>query len=335
MMLGDAQETAGAADPAGAVQETGCGDRARPEGRGRQSRSRTATWFQEKEQATHEVALAPWISHPHGLVSLWKMLNQFAGAFFELGRNLGALTEILRAARQPDGVAKAAGDPAVWARYCRDAAPLIAEHCVVLDLVISLDAVEDLKNLNPERPEAHEVASAVEHAEKTIASELKHRLFFWVSPERAKFYTDPRAGWDAAIARFDGSSGSNAIVTDVEEAGKCFAFERSTACVFHLMRIVEIGVQEFGSKVGFAKATETVWDTIMREIGKAIISLPTTNAVEREKKRELEGLVPYLDTVRRVWRNPVMHPKAEYTPEQASEITSAVKAYMNHLAQVI
>jgi hypothetical protein len=144
------------------------------------------------------------------------------------------------------------------------------------------------------------------------------------------YYEKPAEWWPESIKRFDGSAGSKAIVTDAEEAGKCYALERPTACVFHLMRIVEVGVQEFGLKVGYTLAPDKVWDTILIEIKKAISGLAPS-----KQKDDYEGLVPYLDSVRRVWRNNVMHPKDEYTQEQAGEILLATRAFMEHLATVI
>jgi hypothetical protein len=36
---------------------------------------------------------------------------------------------------------------------------------------------------------------------------------------------------------------------DIEEAGKCLAFGRGTACVFHLMRIMEVGLRALGQSL--------------------------------------------------------------------------------------
>ena len=39
---------------------------------------------------------------------------------------------------------------------------------------------------------------------------------------------------------------------DIVEAGNCYAMGRCTAMVFHLMRVMEFGVQELGVKLGVA-----------------------------------------------------------------------------------
>jgi hypothetical protein len=257
------------------------------------------------------------------------MLSQYAADFYRLGLDIGTLQLFFWGKRDPR---LTAGDTSGWAGYLKDYAPDIAEKCKALDLPVSLDAVDDLEEIDSDA-DLYTLESRLDHVQKCVQSELKSKLFFFVA--KAKYYIQPLEGWDEALKRFNGSTSANAIEMDVEEAGKCLAFDRGTACVFHLMRIVEIGVQEFGLRIGFHKATETVWDTIMDKIGKAIDALPILTAVQRQKKLEYQGVVPYLHAVRKAWRNPVMHPKGEYTPEQATEIFLAVRLYMNHLAEVI
>lgn len=51
---------------------------------------------------------------------------------------------------------------------------------------------------------------------------------------------------------------------DVQEAHRCFALGRYTACVFHLMRVMELGVQSLGKKLGVARTQEKEWQPILR-----------------------------------------------------------------------
>ena len=43
---------------------------------------------------------------------------------------------------------------------------------------------------------------------------------------------------------------------DIAEAGKCLGVGRPTASVFHLMRVMEIGVPRFGDVLGVKLADE-------------------------------------------------------------------------------
>jgi hypothetical protein len=48
------------------------------------------------------------------------------------------------------------------------------------------------------------------------------------------------------------------VIEDIAEAGKCLGLRRPTAAVFHLMRIMEVGVQKFGDKLGVMLTEEKV-----------------------------------------------------------------------------
>jgi hypothetical protein len=63
-----------------------------------------------------------------------------------------------------------------------------------------------------------------------------------------------------------------AMQEDISEAGKCIAFDRPTAAVFHLMRVMEIGVQSFGTKLGVTLANEMNWQKILDLVNKGIKS---------------------------------------------------------------
>jgi hypothetical protein len=122
-----------------------------------------------------------------------------------------------------------------------------------------------------------------------------------------------------------------AIQYDIVEAGNCYASGRSTAVVFQLMRIMEVGVQEFGKKLGVALATEKNWQNILDEINKAIKALYPKDLVTKEFAALSAN--PY--SVKLAWRNEVMHPKDTYTLEEADNLIRQVKIFMEQLAKVI
>jgi hypothetical protein len=214
------------------------------------------------------------------------------------------------------------------AQWLKDNCTEILRVCEELTIPVSVEACREMQAL--EDPTEHEVSVAVEHFQKTLKSELRSRMFLYVRPADALLYLEGVDGWAKSTARFNGTGSAKSIITDVEEANKCFALQRYTACVFHLMRVIEMGVQEFGLALGYTVATERVWGTITNAIKEKVAALPAG-----PEKTNYEGLIPYLDTVRRVWRNNVMHPKDEYTEEQAREILLASRIFMEHLAQVI
>ena len=121
------------------------------------------------------------------------------------------------------------------------------------------------------------------------------------------------------------------MVEDISEAGKCIAFDRPTAAVFHLMRVMEIGVQAFGTKLGVTLANEMNWQKILDLVNKEIKSrdhrFPET--------KELAELSVQLYAVKVAWRNEVMHPKRTYSLNDAMIIFENVRLFLKALVLVI
>jgi hypothetical protein len=118
---------------------------------------------------------------------------------------------------------------------------------------------------------------------------------------------------------------------DISEAGKCLALARPTACVFHLMRVMEIGVQRFGDKLGVQLVNELNWLGILDQVNKAIRALdhklPETKAFAE--------ITSHLYNVKIAWRNEVMHPKQTYTPEEGDTVFRSVRTFVQELARII
>src|SRR5207245_2918398 len=56
------------------------------------------------------------------------------------------------------------------------------------------------------------------------------------------------------------------VADDIKEAGKCLALDRSTATVFHLMRVLEVGVARFATKLKATIRTDQAWGLILGEV---------------------------------------------------------------------
>jgi hypothetical protein len=116
---------------------------------------------------------------------------------------------------------------------------------------------------------------------------------------------------------------------DLDEAAKCLAFSRPTASVFHLMRAMEIAVQNLFSKIGLTGNPEKEWGKLLSDISKAIEAMPKGSA-----RDEWSASHSHLYHVKQAFRNDVMHPKQTYTEVEAKEVFDAVKSFMRHLAEL-
>jgi hypothetical protein len=98
------------------------------------------------------------------------------------------------------------------------------------------------------------------------------------------------------------------------------------------MRVMEIGVQQFGDRLGVTlldkHSQEKSWHNILEEVDKALKALPPSEPA----KANLAELSASLYAVKLAWRNEVMHPKASYSADEAENVWLATKAYMGQLA---
>lgn len=182
---------------------------------------------------------------------------------------------------------------------------------------------ERLLNLLAKGADPKNVVSAVDDLRRRILDATESLACFTLSRAERDLY--------------NGSAAVTPVVTklptaafDLDEGAKCLSFGRSTAAVFHLMRVMEIGVQKFGDKLGVMLVSEKNWQNILDQVNPPIKALG--KAPEAAK---YASIAAHLFNVKLAWRNEVMHPKATYTPEEANRIYQAVEAFMTDLVGVL
>ena len=155
---------------------------------------------------------------------------------------------------------------------------------------------------------------------RLLNREIEKSRLFAFEVENARYYDVATQVFGKEIDKFPRA------VDDLEESGKCVAASRYTACVFHLMRAMEVIVQEIGKGIGLTNVDKR-WGHLLSDISRLISKMPDG------EQKELWNLArSNLWHVKEVWRNDTMHPKATYTGEQAREIVAAVKAFIRGLA---
>jgi hypothetical protein len=201
----------------------------------------------------------------------------------------------------------------------------VKKECESIGLQFSAMCISDFLKSVRGRLTSKQLIQALSETENAIRREMSLVNFFYMPPEQADFYSKDELFGMTVNAKFP------TIQYDMVEAGNCFAMGRSTACVFHLMRIMEIGVQEFGKKLGVTLANEKNWQNILDELNKAIKGLPTKAGGTVEMSQASANLY----AVKLAWRNEVMHPKDTYTLEEAKNLIGQVKLFMGQLARIV
>jgi hypothetical protein len=152
------------------------------------------------------------------------------------------------------------------------------------------------------------------------------RKYYQIDPQHAVYLDDskPPFGLDVEAA-------FSTAVSDISEAAKCYALNRTTATVYHLMRAAETAV-----KAAAVKLVATVidkngnglsWGPMAQNIKSKIDVLPTGPTKEEWYRVHTE-----MESMNRGWRTPSMHPKNMYNDEEAKTAFDATKAFMRHLA---
>jgi len=118
--------------------------------------------------------------------------------------------------------------------------------------------------------------------------ELAGERFFYLSSKEFDFYEQvgDRAFSPAIFTHYP------TIEKDIRAAGRCYATATEddyTACVFHLMRAMEIGVQilareKFGIDLQDARGKDKEWSNLVDELEKKKNEMPHTTTPEKEKQ---------------------------------------------------
>lgn len=212
--------------------------------------------------------------------------------------------------------------------------PVLSElraDCISLDLGQSIKGIDFLLRRVSQQNLSHDDGRALaDEISRRIRDELDSKLFLQVEATNAAFYEQPWAGWEAVLANF----GKCAV--DIEEATKCLALNRHTAAVFHLMRIMEVGLRALGASLNderFDPRRNPSWDAILKKCDEELLKpLAQRSAEWRIDELFYSGAAARLRAVKDAWRNPTMHVEIVYTEETALDVYLHVRAFMRHLA---
>ncbi len=161
-----------------------------------------------------------------------------------------------------------------------------------------------------------------------LGDEMELRKFFSIEPDKQDFYQG---------SEFFGTDVEKAFPSahfDIEESGRCLAFERWTASVSHLMKVLEIGLGTLAKDIGVSAEKEN-WQRIINDINKKIKEKDDKpDADWKEKKQFYYESALQFQYIKDAWRNHVMHArKIVYDEERATSIYQHVKEFMNTLAE--
>lgn len=202
---------------------------------------------------------------------------------------------------------------------------LVSSLTTRLPLESTTDQVRRLDELVQNGAPFKEVKTAVLELKNRMHDELDKLEFFFVKRDSIEYYSGKFLLGKGFEDKIDSAR------EDIAEAGKCLALGRTTATVFHLMRVMELAVQRLAIKLNISINTNVdSWNDIMGRVQTVIKAMP-----RGDEKATMAACATHLDLVRIAWRNEVMHPKQTYTEEEARDIFNAVKTFARELEPLI
>jgi hypothetical protein len=148
---------------------------------------------------------------------------------------------------------------------------------------------------------------------------------------------------DTYIRIFDGDEPlSNQVadrflraVQEIREAAKCLLFDRSTACVFHSMRAIEVALKAVWKTLEIhpPKLSDS-WGELLKPLGKQLACDPKDrHPVWQANLDFFSEVVADIRAAKRSYRDSTMHVESTYTAAEARAIFNSTKTLIAHTAK--
>jgi hypothetical protein len=264
------------------------------------------------------------------VVSLLELMKKFnVGSLYETGNLLG-IGEGTIEARFKNNSTGAIQEPLL--SLVREWLRLVTDSCQKSGLTYAQILVTNFTNEMEAMPTSSTygaLKSLFEKLAERVKDELSQHAFYQIQPDKVKYYDDAPALFGPEVAAAFPSA-----MDDIEEAGKCLAVGRSTACVFHLMRSFSPAIKAIATEFAF-KPNEN-WGPFLNDFRNEIWKkYPDDKTKVNEEQRVFySDLEQQLRAIKDAWRNPTMHSiAAVYTEDKAEEIFGYVRGLMKKAAE--
>jgi len=184
------------------------------------------------------------------------------------------------------------------------------------------DLIEDLK----EKPEDHKLSYNEYNKLKTLIDKFRFLITAEAVSYKTFFITEKRINVEYLISDISSlfapdvfDSLPHIIRKDLEEAGKCIAFECSTAGAFLILRGMEALQRKLLISLNpQANTQDKDWGTITNEL--RALNIP-----------DISSMVNILDRIRTDYRNPTAHPEKRYNIEEVQDLFNLSEGVINQI----
>ena len=269
---------------------------------------------------------------PGRLWSLWDMLGLLFGPFQSLLEALKLHADILKSRRAPH---------TELPKNIRDAKVSLidlGQYLEELELSESVKRANRIIDAIDKDAKPLEISTQITYLLETVADEAESHAVFSVPPRKGDHLFHIQGWnargqnewpWDPVWKSFPDAQ------SDIESALTCYCIEENTACVFHLMRVLETGLAKMATEVGRTFEHQQ-WHNIIEEIESAIEAerkKPGNPPDKRERLKFLSEAAKEFFYFKDGWRNYVSHKRVPYDEHQALSAIEHVRSFMTVLAK--
>jgi hypothetical protein len=174
-------------------------------------------------------------------------------------------------------------------------------------------------------PSTKEILDDTRRIQNDFLSILSDRYFYYLHPDIADYYGQVAMFGEQFWEKFKDAR------DDLKHAGNCLALGEGTACVMHLMRMMEIVIRDMGNRLGMTFDLKDTWGGILNDLDEKIESMPSGTLDEQRKKHQWSECRNYLWHVKRAHRDDSMHGTRTYSCKEAKQVLDALKDFSLYL----
>lgn len=167
-----------------------------------------------------------------------------------------------------------------------------------------------------------------------LKTDLDKSVFMFMPLVEAKYYDQDELFGSEVKARFPKAT------KEIVSAGNCYATGNNTACVFHLMRAVELGARTMFRGMKATKhlkrpMTLCTWGELTAALDEGLKGLTIgkrSNTAKANTFQFYSHAVGVFKHFKGAWRDPVSHTGRFYQPGETKDIMDNTRQFMQHLA---
>ena len=272
--------------------------------------------IEQASDAAGFIPKAPWNTALHGVVTLYDVLKYAAADFYKLSEDFRSFAMVPHKSYDPSQTQRLQG-----------AITVLHEYCDKLDLPLSQNqinaVVAAVNSMDNDR-----INRALDELQRRVQEELKAKVCFCLPGNKVKYWN---LLWLVDTPIYDNFRSAHA---EMQRAGHCFAYGENTACVFHLMRVVDFGLRKVAESLHITYDARN-WMGIAKAIQKNMEQEYKTKTDDWKNSEPMYAeILTDIQAISRGHRNPVLHElEKKYDEREAEHMINVVEGFMLHLAK--